>query len=253
MANERRSQSKKSYRQKGRVAQTGHAHSIGLPAQSPEGGVCVASPKLVPSKSVQAVAQDAVAVRAINAVNALDTSLAREPSLQIESPLAVTVGTTEPHQSLSISASQQDLDERWSQAVDSKLNELIERSRTFERERLEIEALREHLRQAIETAESRIASSSSDEGKTRLHDLESQFIEAQRENTKVSNLLLHARTEYQSLLAFIESEAVEASQSDASLTSIAQRVLEKTDARETELSLGFAASRSIAISAMRTC
>jgi len=237
MANERRSQSKKSYRQKGRVAQTGQTHSVGLSAPSSEGDVCVASPNRVPTKSVQAVALNTVAIRATNVVNALDTALALETTSNVESSLFLTPASTDTIRSLQNLASQHDLDDRWSQAVDLKLNELMERSRTFERERMEIESLREHLKQAIETAESRIASSSSDEGRTRLHDLESQFIEAQRENTKVSNLLLHARTEYQSLLAFIESEAVEASQSDASLTSIAQRVLEKTDARETELSL----------------
>ncbi len=245
MANERRSQSKKSYRQKGRVAQTGQSHSIGLPPTSSQGAVCVASPKLVPTrpepaKSVQAFAQDAVAVRAIDVVNALDTALELDTSLKSESQLAVSAAvaaSTAGSQPTQSSAKQQELNDRWSQAVDSKLNELMERSRTFERERIEIESLREHLKRAIETAESRIASSASDEGKSRLYELESQFIEAQRENTKISNLLLHARAEYQSLLAFIESEAIEARQSDASLTSIAQRVLEKTDARETELSL----------------
>lgn len=246
MANERRSQSKKSYRQKGRVAQTGQSHSIGLPPTSSQGAVCVASSKLVPAtrpepaRSVQAFAQDAVAVRAIDVVNALDTALELDTSLKSESQLALTaavVASTAGSQPTQISTTQQEVNDRWSQAVDSKLNELMERSRTFERERIEIESLREHLKQAIETAESRIASGATDEGKSRLHELESQFIEAQRENTKISNLLLHARAEYQSLLAFIESEAIEARQSDASLTSIAKRVLEKTDARETELSL----------------
>ncbi|MCY2983021.1 MAG: hypothetical protein NTY15_05215 [Planctomycetota bacterium] len=182
-------------------------------------------------------AQDVASVRALDIVNALDTALAMDnkPATETQSVVPVDNTTiTQPSRSL---ASPQELDDRWSQAVDSKLNELMERSRTFERERVEIESLREHLKQAIETAESRIACSASDEGKSRLQELESQFIEAQRENTKISNLLLHARAEYQSLLTFIESEAIEARQSDASLTSIAQRVLEKTDARETELSL----------------
>jgi thiamine phosphate synthase YjbQ (UPF0047 family) len=242
MANERRSQSKKSYRQKGRVAQTGQTHAIGLPTSSSEGAVCLASTKLAPTKTVPTMpvypfAQDLVSVRAIDVVNALDTALALDTVAETESQSgALADYATTTHSSLS-SEIQQELDDRWSQAVDSKLNELMERSRAFERERIEIESLREHLKQAIETAESRIASCASDEGKSRLQELESQLIEAQRENTKISNLLLHARAEYQSLLAFIESEAIEARQSDASLTSIAQRVLEKTDARETELSL----------------
>ena len=125
----------------------------------------------------------------------------------------------------------------WSLAIDSKLDELMERSKSFERERLEIESLREHLKQAIESAETRLVSSGSDEGITRLQTLESQLIAAQQENTKVSNMLLHARAEYQSLLAFIESEAIDAENSEAKLTTIAQRVLGKTDAREIELSL----------------
>ncbi len=242
MANERRSQSKKSYRQKGRVAQTGQTHAIGLPTPSSEGSVCVASPKLAPSKTVQTMpahtfAQDAVSVRALNVVNALDTAFALNTKAEVETPSFAPVDNAASTQSRGSLDIQQEIDDRWSQAVDSKLSELMERSRAFERERLEIESLREHLKQAIETAESRIACSASVEGKSRLQELESQFIDVQRENTKISNLLLHARAEYQSLLAFIESEAIEAHQSDASLTSIAQRVLEKTDARETELSL----------------
>ena len=244
MANERRSQSKKSYRQKGRVAQTGQTHSFGLPISSSEGegAVCVASTKLAPTKTVPTMpahtyAQDLVSVRALDVVNALDTALALDTTPETESQSGVQADHSTATQSSRSLDTEQELDDRWSHAVDSKLNELMERSRTFERERIEIESLREHLKQAIETAESRIASCASDEGKSRLQELESQFIEAQRENTKISNLLLHARTEYQSLLAFIESEAIEARQSDASLTSIAQRVLEKTDARETELSL----------------
>ena len=50
-------------------------------------------------------------------------------------------------------------------------------------------------------------------------------------------MLLHARAEYQELLAFIESEAVDDGESQAELRTIAQKVLEKTDARETELAL----------------
>ncbi len=124
----------------------------------------------------------------------------------------------------------------WSQAVDAKLNELIERSRSLERESVEIESLRAQLQQAIGTAENRL-SSNSDAGSNRIEELENQLIAAQEENRKTTTLLLHARQEYQELLSFIESEAVEEGQTQAELKTIAQRVLEKTDARETELGL----------------
>ncbi len=232
-----------------------------------------------------------------------------------------------------------DSGDAWSFAVDSKLNELLERSKTFERERLEIAALRENLSQAIVTAESSMTSaevmeqikvletelaeassmvddadaliqsletqlaeacltsdarkarieslekqsaeacsratdsngrikllekqladacltsegrsglimslesqladacSNSDETRARIQELETQLIDAQQESTKVSTILLHARAEYQELLAFIEAEAVEEGESQAELKTIAQRVLEKADARETELGL----------------
>ena len=125
----------------------------------------------------------------------------------------------------------------WSQAVDFKLNELMERSKALERDRIETESLREHLKQSIETAELRLGSTATIDGSERMQELETQLIAAQQENTKVSTLLLHTRAEYQSLLAFIESEAAEAEHSDAKLKTIAQNVLEKTDARETELSM----------------
>ncbi len=237
------------------------------------------------------------------------------------------------------SESNLDSGDAWSSAVDSKLNELLERAKTFERERLEIEALRENIQQAIATAESSMTSeevleqiqlleaelveasemaddanariqsleiqlsdasltsddrkariealekqsaeacsmatdangrmqslekqladtcltsegrgelikslkmqladacTSSQETKARIQELETQLIEAQQESTKVSTILLHARAEYQELLAFIEAEAVEEGESQAELKTIAQRVLEKADARETELGL----------------
>ena len=191
----------------------------------------------------------------------------------------------------------QDDGDAWSMAVDSKLNELLETAKSFERERLEIEALRENLKHAIDTAESCLTSdegmeriqlleaqlaeacsiaddangqvesleiqladacldsddrnariqsletqladvrSNLDGGKARITELEIQLIEVQQSNAKVSTMLLHSRTEYQELLAFIEAEAVEEGQSQAELKTIAQRVLEKTDAREMELGL----------------
>ena len=190
-----------------------------------------------------------------------------------------------------------DSGDAWSLAVDSKLNELLERAKTIERERLEMEALRENLKQAIDTAESCLtanegmeriqsletqlaeacsmaddakghiqsleiqladacrassdrnvriqsletnladACSNFDAGKARIQELETQLIEVQQSNAKISTMLLHSRTEYQELLAFIEAEAVEEGQSQEELKTIAQRVLEKTDAREMELGL----------------
>jgi chromosome segregation ATPase len=124
----------------------------------------------------------------------------------------------------------------WSQAVDAKLNELIERSKAFERERAEIDSLRSQLKQAIDTAENRLSSNNATSS-SRVEELEKQLIDTQQENSKIAKLLFHARTEYQELLAFIESEAVEEGQNQAELKTIAKRVLEKTDARESELSL----------------
>ena len=201
MANERQQQSQKSYRHKSRAART-------LP---------------IPNKaSAESVST------AIETVNDLVTSLCRQQST---TEVAITeVAKTKQESS-------RESGNAWSLAIDSKLNELMERSKSFERERLEIDSLREHLKQAIESAESRLVASGPDKGISRLQTLESQLIAAQQENTKVSTMLLHARAEYQSLLTFIESEAIDAEKSQAKLTTIAQRVLEKTDAREIELSL----------------
>ena len=200
MANERLQQSKKSYRQIGRAAKTTQTIQNRSSA-IPEG-----------------VADN------IEAVETLVATLCKEDSS------AVDIKTSQ-------AGTHQESRGDWSRAVDAKLNELMERSKTFERERIEIESLREHLKQAIDTAEFRLGSSSEDAGTMHLQELETQLIKAQQETTKVSTMLLHARAEYQSLLAFIESEAVTSGHSDAELKTIAQKVLEKTDARETELSL----------------
>ncbi|MEQ1826651.1 MAG: hypothetical protein ABL921_11930 [Pirellula sp.] len=94
----------------------------------------------------------------------------------------------------------------WSIAVDSKLDALVEQCKMFERERIEIEALRVQLKQATETAEARLKEANSDAGKNRIIDLETQLADVNRENAKLANLLLNARNEYQDLVNFIESE-----------------------------------------------
>ncbi len=232
MANERRQQSKKSYRQKGQATRVAQVPLNGSPT-GPTGGAAAlgAPPKLspqtdLPISPISKSNQNVVGARVIETVDVIDNAILSEG--------AAAWGV---HSQTAQNENLQENGTAWSQAVDTKLNELIERSRNFERERLEIESLREHLRQAIETAESRLTSTDSNEGKARFHELETKLIQAQQENTKVSSLLLHARAEYQELLAFIESEAVDDGVSQAELRTIAQRVLEKTDARETELTL----------------
>ena len=166
-----------------------------------------------------------VALRTMDSVGALVKKLCTDISTKSSHPSAPVA----PKSSLN--------DENaWSQAVDARLNELIERSQSLERERIEIESLRSQLKEAIDTAENRL-SSFNDSDANRIEELEKQLINTQDENHKSSTLLLHARAEYQELLAFIEAEAVEEGQTQAELKTIAQRVLEKTDARETELSL----------------
>lgn len=95
----------------------------------------------------------------------------------------------------------------WKRSIDSKIHELVEHARAFEREKAEIEQLREHLRQAIDIAEARLAATASNESIQRLGELESHLAAANTENAKLSDLLYHARSEYQSLVEFIELDA----------------------------------------------
>ncbi len=227
MANDRHSQSRKSGRNKASAARTSPIVQSQPLAQA--GGMAAAvvtealpSIRQVDAKSPASVGvQDNVTLRAIESIDCLMKKLNMEVSHKPIEPPA-------PCSSENGYA--------WSQAVDAKLNELIESSKTFERERTEIESLRFQLKQAIDTAENRL-SSNNDAGSSRTEELEKQLIDAQEENRKLTTLLLHSRTEYQELLSFIESEAVEDGQTQAELKTIAQRVLEKTDARETELGL----------------
>lgn len=230
MANERQQQSKKSYRQKGRVSKpavnAGNT-SLANPLCANDFVVLPLFPQtsLNPAKACPDNSGEEPVECVSKTVETMESLLSSVCSDDAETNVAPNM------------APSQDSGNAWSLAVDFKLNELMERSKSFERERVEIEALREHLKQAIETAEFRLVSSGSDQNTVRLQELESRLIASQQENTKASTLLLHTRAEYQSLLAFIEAEAIDAENSDAKLTSIAQRVLEKTDARELELSL----------------
>lgn len=95
----------------------------------------------------------------------------------------------------------------WRRSIDSKIQELVEHARAFEREKTEIEQLREHLRQSIDIAEARLAATASNESIQRLSELESLLSAANTENAKLSNLLHHARNEYKSLVEFIEWDA----------------------------------------------
>ena len=227
MANERLPQSKKSYRQIDRAAKAAQAIQSRTSA-IPDGVAATMTVSQWPSMEIvlprSMPVRDEPASKAIEAVETLVATLCEEDSS------ADDIKTLR-------AGNHQESEGDWSRAVDAKLNDLMERSKTFERERIEIESLREHLKQAIDTAEFRLNSSSEDAGTMRHEELETQLIKAQQETTKVSTMLLHARAEYQSLLAFIESEAVKSGHSDAELKTIAQKVLEKTDARETELSL----------------
>ncbi len=227
MANERLQQSKKRYWRKSRAAKA--AQTIQNRASvDPDGEAAIRAicqmPPVETGLPCSLPVRDEPASNAIDAADVLVAALCNEAS-----PVDET--------KTSLSSNHPESGGDWSRAVDAKINELMERSKTFERERIEIESLREHLKQAIDTAEFRLGSTDSDAGTIRIEELENQLIKAQQETTKVSTMLLHARAEYQSLLAFMESEAVKSGHSDAELKTIAQRVLEKTDARETELSL----------------
>jgi len=228
MANDRHSQTRKSGRNNAIASRTTQSVKSVTP-QANSGGAAVANALLMTRpaevKTPTIASPENVALRTMDSVGALVKKLCTDISTKSSHPSAPVA----PKSSLN--------DENaWSQAVDARLNELIERSQSLERERIEIESLRSQLKEAIDTAENRL-SSFNDSDANRIEELEKQLINTQDENHKSSTLLLHARAEYQELLAFIEAEAVEEGQTQAELKTIAQRVLEKTDARETELSL----------------
>lgn len=241
MANERQQQTKKINRQKGRIstaAQKTQGRLSGIEGEVAKVNAMVQSLSNYGSatSSDRHTSPPTVSMSSINDSPA-STSQVVETLDKLSLSLSVENLNTIETNRKSLDDYRSPNADVWSKAVDVKLNELIERSRSFERERVEIESLREHLKQAIETAESRLANSTSDVGVSRLQELETKLIEAQQENRKTTTLLLHARSEYLSLLEFIESESIAAENSEAKLSTIAQRVLEKTDAREMELSL----------------
>ncbi len=246
MANDRHSQSRRDGRNRNKAANPSHNGQSVHSANSGVHSIAVAVPKVRPVEVKSHFAKSPISVkipenielRAIETVedmaDTIHAAASNKPAVH-----AVNQQPTAPEDLSSNSArSVAGIDDglAWSRAVDSKLNELIERSRSIERESAEIESLRAQLQQAIGTAENRL-SSCNDSDSNRIETLERQLIDVQEENRKTSMLLLHARSEYQELLSFIEAEAVEEGQTQAELKTIAQRVLEKTDARETELGL----------------
>ena len=241
MANSWNQKTQKRNRQKGRAAKVVQSVPNGTSAK-PDGALNAnAASQLSPvetSLPISRPVRDEVVSKAFEAVDDLVARLCKDTIEKRSCASNESASAIQVEPCLSDDPSdQRENGNAWSQAVDFKLNELMERSKTLERDRIEIESLREHLKQSIETAELCLGSTGTTDGIVRIQELETQLIAAQQENTKVSTLLLHTRAEYQSLLAFIESEASEAEHSEAKLKTIAQNVLEKTDARETELSM----------------
>jgi hypothetical protein len=144
----------------------------------------------------------------------------RSPETNYATSNSTSNSTVSSHRPLSHSSSShttmysQSDSKHWSEAVDTKLNSLIEQTKAFERERIDIEALREHLKQAIETAEARLKATSSDAGINRINELETQLAAVNRENAKLATLLLNTRNEYQDLVDFIESEPADSYEDD---------------------------------------
>ncbi len=95
----------------------------------------------------------------------------------------------------------------WTRLVDAKLNDFASIVQHQDRERAEIEALRQQLQSAIDTAEARVATHQP-EALASLEELEHRVIAIQDENTRLSNLLHHSREEYHTLLHFIETERI---------------------------------------------
>ena len=177
MANERLPQSKKSYRQIDRAAKA--AQAIQSRSSAIPDGVAATmtvsqwpSMEIVLSRSMPV--RDEPASKAIEAVETLVATLCEEDSS------ADDIKTLR-------AGNHQESEGDWSRAVDAKLNDLMERSKTFERERIEIESLREHLKQAIDTAEFRLGSSSEDAGTMRLEELETQYQSSTRNNKSIDD------------------------------------------------------------------
>lgn len=93
--------------------------------------------------------------------------------------------------------------------IDARLQSLIENSAKLERERLEIQALRSQLQHAIDSAEMRMAQIDHTNSCVESP-LDHGIIDTLRaENERLSSLLIHTRSEYQTLLDFIENEDIQ--------------------------------------------
>ena len=213
MANSWNQKFQKGNRQKGRAAKVAQSVPNGTSAKPDCASSANAASKLPPVETSlpnSRPVRDEVVSKAFEAVDDLVARLCKD-TIEKRSCVSnenASAAQTETCLSDGPSEDQRANGNAWSQAVDFKLNELMERSKALERDRFETESLREHLKQSIETAELRLGSTATIDGSERMQELETQLIAAQQENTKVSTLLLHTRAEYQSLLAFIESEEI---------------------------------------------
>ncbi|MCU0718258.1 MAG: hypothetical protein MUC83_01025 [Pirellula sp.] len=106
------------------------------------------------------------------------------------------------------SVSPEDVNSAVLSLFDNKLQQIIESSAQLERERLEIQELRRQLQHAIDSAELRMAmvdrSSVGSESATNTGLIDS----LRAENDRLTSLLNHTRSEYQTLLDFIENEDI---------------------------------------------
>jgi chromosome segregation ATPase len=90
--------------------------------------------------------------------------------------------------------------------VNAKISELVASCRTLERERAEIEVMRVDLHAAVEAAEARIAEAEAFQGNEKLEELENKLVESNDENVRLTDLLLTARDEFDTLVDYIEEQ-----------------------------------------------
>lgn len=90
--------------------------------------------------------------------------------------------------------------------IDRKLNELVGQAAFLERERIDIERLRQQLQQAIDSAETQLAMSPASRNDIGIEEIEQLYQSLKLENARINSLLGHARAEYQALLEFIEND-----------------------------------------------
>ncbi len=94
------------------------------------------------------------------------------------------------------------------QAIDGKLQAIIEATRSFERERMEVEMLRFQLDDAIASAESKLGSGQESQPAELVRSLETRVRELTQDNQRLESMLDNAREEYGSFIEFIETEAM---------------------------------------------